>query len=214
MRLVQSGLYLLLALALALPAVAASGSAGAHTLNIFGNANMDDRLDEEDISYLQGIIDGRNKPTNLDDANNDGLVDSKDIDQIKKVMSGEADSLTILDAQNRTVTLELPIEKAVGVNTGAIEIMRDIGVDLNKVFMVVSSYALENPDYFPELKDKVSNKYGSPDYEALARLKPDLVILYKKPYKDESFDKYDTIGVPVISWTAPTRRAWMGASRY
>ncbi len=59
-----------------------------NTLNVFGNANMDDRLDEEDISYLQGIINGRNKPTNLDDANNDGLVDSKDIDQIKKVISG------------------------------------------------------------------------------------------------------------------------------
>ncbi|MDM7940255.1 MAG: ABC transporter substrate-binding protein, partial [Methanothrix sp.] len=41
-------------------------------------------------------------------------------------------------------------------------------------------------------------QYGSPDYEQLAKLKPDLVILYKKPYKDEAFDKYDAIGVPVI----------------
>jgi iron complex transport system substrate-binding protein len=189
---------LLLIIFFALPHASASENVGSYTLNIYGNANMDENIDEADISYVQEIINGDCKSTTLADANHDGKVDALDLDQIKRIINGDAKNLTVIDAQNRSVTLNLPIEKAVGVNTGAIEIMRDIGVDLSKVFIAASSYALENPDYFPELKGKVSNKYGSPDYEALAKLKPDLVILYKKPNKGESFDKYDAIGAPVI----------------
>ena len=189
---------LLLIIFFALPYASASENVGSYTLNIYGNANMDENIDDADISYVQDIISGNSKSTELADANHDGKVDASDIDQIEKIIKGDAENLTIIDAQNRSVTLNLPIEKAVGVNTGAIEIMRDIGVDINKVFIAVSSYVLENPKYFPELKGKVSNKYGSPDYEKLAKLQPDLVILYKKPNKDESFDKYDAIGVPVI----------------
>ncbi len=189
---------LLVLIFLALPIASASEDGAFYTLNIFGNANMDENIDDADISYVQDIISGTKTATELADANHDGKVDALDADQIESIIKGNADNITVIDAQNRSVTLNLPIEKAVGVNTGAIEIIRDIGVDLNKVFIAASSYALENPDYFPELKGKVSNKYGSPDYEALAKLKPDLVILYKKPYKEESFDKYDAIGVPVL----------------
>ena len=175
---------------------------------------MDENIDDADISYVQDIISGNGKSTELADANHDGNVDAYDIDQIKRIINGDAKNLTIIDAQNRSVTLNLPIEKAVGVNTGAIEIMRDIGVDIDKVFIAVSSYVLENPKYFPELKGKVSNKYGSPDYEKLAKLQPDLVILYKKPNKDESFAKYDAIGVPVICMDCFNQENWMGASKY
>lgn len=192
-----SATFLLMFLTLSALAITLA-DASDYTLQIFGNANMDDSINENDITYVQGIISGNNKPTELADANHDGKIDTEDVDQIERIMKGDEKSLTIVDAQNRSVTLKLPIKKAIGVNTGAIEIMRAIGVDINKVFVGASSYAIANYLYFPELKDKVSNKYGSPDYEQLAKLKPDLVILYKKPYKDESFEKYDAIGVPVI----------------
>ena len=187
-------LLLALLISLAIPPIAAAD----YTLQVFGNANMDDRIDDSDLAYAEGIVNGSNKPTELADANHDGKVDEKDINQIKKIIAGTEENLTIIDSHNRTVTLNLPIERAVGANTGAIEIMRDIGVDIKKVFLAVTSYAITNPDYFPELKGKIENKFGSPDYEQLAKLKPDLVILYKDPYKEESFDKYDAIGVPVI----------------
>lgn len=175
------------------------GTAVAHfTLDVFGNANMDDTINEDDIKYLQGIIGGENKETELADANFDGKIDEMDIDQIKKELEGTAESLTIRDAQSRSVTLTLPLKRVVGANTGAIEIARDIGVDIGDIFVAVTTYATTNPEYYPELKGKVENKYGSPDYETLANLKPDLVILYNKPNRDESFDKFDAIGVPVI----------------
>ena len=39
------------------------------TLGIFGNANMDDTIDEDDIAYVEGIIEGTNEETELADAN-------------------------------------------------------------------------------------------------------------------------------------------------
>ncbi|OPX78568.1 MAG: Vitamin B12-binding protein [Methanosaeta sp. PtaB.Bin039] len=168
------------------------------TLQVFGNANMDDRIDDSDLNYAWGIISGSNRPTELADANYDGKIDEADVDQIKKMIAGTAERLTIRDAQNRNVTLNLPIKRAVGANTGAIEIARGIGVDIGEVFAAVTTYAITNPEYYPELKGKVENKFGSPDYETLAILKPDLVILYNKPVKDESFDKFEAIGAPVI----------------
>jgi len=167
-------------------------------LQVFGNANMDDRIDGGDLDYAEGIVSGNNKPTGFSDANYDGTIDEADIDQIRKIIAGTAENITITDDQNRNVTLKYPIERAVGVNIGAIEIMRAIGIDIQSVFVAVTSYALSNPAYFPELDGKVGIELGSPDYEKLFNLNPDLVILYKNPYKDESFEKYDAIGVPVI----------------
>ena len=187
-----SGLILLASLII--PAAATDGI----TLQVFGNANMDDRIDDGDLVYAEGIVNKSNKPTELADVNRDGKVDESDLKEIKEIILGTEKNITIIDSHNRTVTLALPIKDVVGANTGAIEIMRDIGVDIKDVFAVVTTYALSNPEYYPELKGKEENKFGSPDYEKLAKLKPDLVILYKDPYKDESFDKYDAIGVPVI----------------
>jgi iron complex transport system substrate-binding protein len=62
---------ILFASALILPALAES-----FTLKIYGNANMDEAIDDQDISCVQGIIDGKEKSTELADANHDGVVNS------------------------------------------------------------------------------------------------------------------------------------------
>ncbi len=190
---------LLVMFALALSAsLAISADASEYTLGIFGNANMDEAVDDQDIDYLKGVIDGSNPATNLSDANCDGLIDDQDLDQVQKIVDGSESEIVILDAQKRNVTLTVPIKRAVAVNTGALEIIRAIGVDVSDVFVGVSSYAITNSQYWPELKDTTSITYGSPDYEQIAKLDPDVVILYKAPKKDEAFDKYQAIGVPVI----------------
>lgn len=178
--------------------VVISALASDCTLEIFGNANMDDGIDEVDIAYVEGIIEGTDEPTRLADANYDGEIDALDIDQIEKIINGDETELTIVDAQKRNVTLKVPVQRAICVNTGAIEIMRAIGVDIEERLIGVTSYAIKDPLYWPELQDKVSVKYGSPDYEQIALLKPDLFILYKNPNKEESVESFDGIGVPVI----------------
>lgn len=86
-------LVLLLLISMAVSLVAAGDQ---FILDIFGNANMDDTIDENDIKYVQRIIGGENKATELADANYDGTVDENDIIQIEQIMSGEEKNLTIM----------------------------------------------------------------------------------------------------------------------
>ena len=72
-------------------------SAAEYTLDIFGNVNMDDTIDEDDIAYIEGIIDGTNEETQLADANYDGQIDEADIAQIELIILGEEKELTIID---------------------------------------------------------------------------------------------------------------------
>jgi hypothetical protein len=46
-------------------------------LEIYGNANMDEFLNKEDIQYIENIIAGTKNPTMLADANFDGKVERK-----------------------------------------------------------------------------------------------------------------------------------------
>ena len=88
-------IYALVALGLMLILFA---SAQEITLNIFGNANMDQQIDEEDISYLQGILDGKNDKTNLSDANQDGGVDESDLGQIRQIIDGTESEIYYVNA--------------------------------------------------------------------------------------------------------------------
>jgi len=60
--------------------------AADYTLGIFGNANMDDVIDEDDMEYVRKVIDGSNEATELADANYDGHIDEEDISQIELII--------------------------------------------------------------------------------------------------------------------------------
>ena len=59
-RMICEAVMMLCVLLLVMPAVASD-----YTLGIYGNANMDDVIDEADIGYLEGIIAGTNEATEL-----------------------------------------------------------------------------------------------------------------------------------------------------
>jgi iron complex transport system substrate-binding protein len=86
-----------------MPAVASE-----YVLKIFGNANMDDTINEMDIAYVEGIISGKNKSTDLADANHDGKIDENDITKIESILSEEKTNLTLIDQANRVVTVPRP----------------------------------------------------------------------------------------------------------
>ena len=80
---------IVLALLIALTAsVSTLGAGSDFTLGIFGNANMDDTIDEKDVAYVEGVIKRTNAATILSDANYDDKVDSQDVDQIKQIING------------------------------------------------------------------------------------------------------------------------------
>ncbi len=162
-------------------------SAEAFTLDIFGNANMDDTIDENDAVFVQGIINGTNNPTELADANYDGEIDEKDIAQIEQIIRGEEENLTIMQniqphtapsATRVPVTVSIPIKSiaALGGTYGP-EMLCVLG-EANKIVAIVEE-GKKRGEYADYVK-------GTPavgtttewDMEKIFEIKPDVVLAY------------------------------------
>jgi len=173
-------------------------SAAAFTLDIFGNANMDDTIDEKDIDYIEGVIKGTNEATNLSDANYDGSVDDRDIDQVKRIMKSDEESLTLIDAAGRTVTLKMPIKRIVAVTGDAAEAIRVLHAT-DKV-VGVSVDTLDDATYLPDFSKMPSvGKWGEPDIEKILTLQPDLAISYKSAAPKYLEPKLNGTGIPIVA---------------
>jgi iron complex transport system substrate-binding protein len=182
----------------ALPALAIAAEEDDYVLDIYGNANEDDTIDMRDLTYVKLIFFGEKSETELADAKYDGKLNPLDFIQIKLIIVGKEKELTIVDCLDRSVTVSMPVERVISVNNGATEILRAVGVDVGEKMVGVNTAILNDPEYWPELQDKPGIAYGSPDYEQIVELNPDIVILYSSPYKDESIEKYEEIGVTVL----------------
>ncbi|MBR4225292.1 MAG: Ig-like domain-containing protein [Candidatus Methanomethylophilaceae archaeon] len=87
---------------------------------VLGNANNDDRIDAQDIKYVQGVID---KTISYDksrnpyvDANNDGKVDSKDIDQIQMIIDKKKGTVWYENYYGEVQKIDFPVTgKKIGV---------------------------------------------------------------------------------------------------
>jgi iron complex transport system substrate-binding protein len=161
--------------ALAISAVI-PGLGSSYTLNIFGNANLDDTIDEGDIAYVEGVIKGTNAATNLSDANCDGKIDALDIEQIDRIMAGDEKELMIIDSAGRTVTVNMPVDRVVAFNNEQIETLRSIKAK-DKI-VGVGSY-VKDDEILSEFNDYpcVGNT-KNPNYEELVNLNPDIVLVY------------------------------------
>jgi iron complex transport system substrate-binding protein len=151
--------------------------ASGYTLGIFGNANMDDTIDEDDIAYVEGIIRGENEITELADANYDGRVDEKDVAQIQQMINGEDVEVNFLDSDNKVVTVKRPVERVLALGTTHVEVLRSLKAEDRIVG--VSTYVTDKPDFFPEMTDVPTVGSGwTPDYEAIISLNPDLILQF------------------------------------
>jgi iron complex transport system substrate-binding protein len=151
--------------------------ASDYTLQIFGNANIDDRIDKLDIAYVEGIIEGANVSTNLSDANYDGKIDDKDIEQIEKIISGEEKNITVIDESGKTVTINEPVERIVICHAMFAEVLRSLGAEDRIVG--IPTYMENYTAFYPDLsKLPIVGGASTPDSEAIVSLKPDLVIVW------------------------------------
>jgi len=158
--------------------VASEDSNGENiTLKIFGNANMDDLINAKDITYVEGILNGANKQTDLADANRDGKVDQEDIDRIKQIINGTESELYYIDCNGDVKRVRHPLKKIIIAydNTAeAIRILeaqdRVIGVD-----SLIQSY----PRYFPEFNKTPSiGSRKDCDAEKIIELNPDALVVH------------------------------------
>ncbi|MFZ2472212.1 MAG: ABC transporter substrate-binding protein [Methanothrix sp.] len=166
------------------------------TLDILGNANEDNIIDEQDIAYVKGVISGTNSKTNLCDANYDGLIDANDVDYIKQIINGTENKLTLIDGCDNVVSFDLPIEKL------AVAHMPEFIVALGEFQKVVGvpSYMLTDDvlsEIYPDIKNLPDfGKTGSFDREALAAIKPDVMIVWDQ-YPEE-IEEIKKLGITVF----------------
>ena len=167
-----------ISLLLALPA-----SASDYTLGIFGNANEDDTINMQDVTYTELIILEYRDRTELADAKYDGDIDILDMTQIALIILGREKELTLIDSADRIVTVKKPLERIVVFTNDALEPMRSL--DATDEIVGVSKYTIKNDVFFPEFGDYPSvGSTWSPDYEAVLALDPDVVFTYASYGKD------------------------------
>lgn len=177
----------LIAIMLVLSCGMAQASAGDYILHIFGNANLDENIDDEDLAYLQRIIEGKEKETGLADANNDGKIDASDIVQVEKIINGTQTEITIVDSDNKTVTIKQPLERIVIYTHQCAEILQLLGVQ-DKVVGVRDTFA-NQPQRFPKMsRDQSIGSGGEPDVEAVLKVNPDAILAYTWYPTEESLD--------------------------
>ncbi|MDD4093990.1 MAG: ABC transporter substrate-binding protein, partial [Methanothrix sp.] len=173
------------------------GLASGYTLNIFGNANMDDLIDDADKDLLEEIAAGSKEPTKLADANQDGKIDSLDIDLVDRILKYEPANITIIDSANRTVSLEIPIESFAGLHTSPCREFMMLGIEDRVVG--VTNYVFDDPDLYPRLLDKIDiGTIYEPNYEAIAKAKPSVLIMTPGSYIDPVLPMVEPMGIKVI----------------
>lgn len=184
---------------LAICCLSASVSASGmdFTLFIYGNANGDMNIDQQDIDLIEQIAAGKTTATKLADANHDGKVDSADVDQVKAIIDGTAKEMTVQDAYGNAVTIKTPVERLVSLDRMIAENAQVIGVG-NKIVGIDKD--TENRGIIlPEIS-KVKNlgSASEPDLEAMVALKPDLVV-NNQFFDEKVMDKIKKAGLTPLA---------------
>ena len=181
-------------------------------LDIYGNANEDDTIDGQDVVYIKLIIFGKRDVTQLADACYDEEIDVGDIIQTKLIILGREGKLTIIDGTDRTVTLNMPIDR-IASSSMPQDIRRICALGAADKIVGVPDVIIDEADRFPaiympypellELPIAGSVYFGGPYLEVIASLEPDLVIV---SYADADAVQ-EAVGVPTITTPAIDMKA-------
>ena len=148
------------------------------TLNIYGNANMDDTIDVCDLTYTERIRFELEDSTALADANYDTYIDMGDVLQEALIILGREKKLTIVDAEGAAKTVSKPIEKIIVLNTDCAQAIRAIGAK-GRIVGIESFSVAEKKVFFPDISELPTVGWGHmPDCEEILALEPDILIAY------------------------------------
>jgi iron complex transport system substrate-binding protein len=143
-------LALILAMISCIPLIVTYAFADDYTLGVFGNADMDGKIDERDIECVRDIIKGSNDETELADANRDGKIDESDIIQIEKIIGSEQEMLHILDGNGNPVAVKTPVQRIIVLYKDSPEVLR--ALDAADRIVGVSDYIKQwDAVLFPEI---------------------------------------------------------------
>ncbi len=89
---------------------------------VYGNANEDDKIDQQDVVAIKAMISGSAKTTQLADANADGKIDDKDLVQIENMLKANDETklrVYYIDNYFKVAKVDWPVKTiATGFSSG------------------------------------------------------------------------------------------------
>jgi iron complex transport system substrate-binding protein len=156
-----------------------------YVLGVYGNANEDDTIDMGDVVYTKLAIFDKKPKTELCDAKYDGRINVLDVIQTKLIILGKEKELTFIEGTYQSVpeavTVSKPVERIVVEYMDTAELVRILN-EKDKI-VGVTSCIRDNKNQFPDLSKLpwVGKTYsGTPDYEAVLSLNPDVYLEFGK----------------------------------
>ncbi len=113
-------------------------------------------------------------------------------------VAASAGRVVVNDAQGRQVAVPLPLKRVVTINTSSAAILRAIGVDMDAVVVGVTAHIINTPRFWPELRHKPGFRFTNLNYERLAELAPQLILLYRNSNLTADETKLAAIGAKWI----------------
>ena len=176
-------------------------AASDYTLEIFGNANEDDTLNMQDVTYTELIILEYRDATELADARYDGDIDILDMMQIALIILRREKELTFIDSADRIVTLDMPIKTMVIGHPGDAEAVRLLGAwgrVSGRDYYTTDEILFPGADNLPECSGE--NLYDI-DGGVISGLNPDLYLtqFLPEPGFEDMVQKIKQRGIPVVA---------------
>lgn len=178
-----------------------AGTTGEY-LKIFGNADGDHELDDDDKRIIQDYVDGKTsaedlirvtetdggKSYYLADANLDGAVDSKDIVFLDGIIDRTGSAMNLIDTFGHLATVPLKIDRIACDYFATAELLQMVGVQdrivaASNALMVLQDFYLQGADVGKVVN---FNSRVSPDFEKVAEADPDIWVVsedYVNQYK-------------------------------
>ncbi len=199
-------------------------------LRVYGNADMNNYLDNDDLAYIKDIVDEKKvwDPLSnpLADTNGDNQITMEDYNLVKGYLDGKASTMYYMDWDNKRASVDYPLGNQltgdngiVVVFTTGLDIFRTLGYYDKVTLMCNSDIAVSSidPALYPGI-DKIES-YSVPrmthtadTYEMFVE-KNIKVVLAEQRFLNETFltaaeEDFDTHHVNVIK--LPTNRYMKG----
>jgi len=165
----------------------ASSSLSSVRLQICGNANEDDIIDEKDIEAIQKVIDGKEEASNLTDANQDGMVDHRDIEQVEAIIDHEESVIHYVDVDGYNASVHFPVTSMIAIYNVYVEMV--CALNASDLIIGVDDSISDYVTYFPDLQSlpSVGNRF-SPDVEQILSINPDVYFTGTRSYYDSELE--------------------------
>ncbi|MCQ2079557.1 MAG: dockerin type I domain-containing protein [archaeon] len=160
-------------------------------LTIYGNANLDDSIDNDDVAYIEAVINGSGKKTAYCDANQDGKVDSEDVEIVKKFISKTPCKMYYDDIKTGVASVDFPIDSFLGIHQNVLIPLCAIGAQKYMHGYVLSEAGVTGATMLSGLfssEKNVNTSYNLVDFEKFSNLsvKPKYIITYNTSLSNES----------------------------